>query len=157
MNKPEKEPLVSALQIQNRINHLNLVTDKNTIDRILMRIPKATLQIVQQAKKDEWLPVRLNVEITDCIAAEIGIEGCYNLSCKSFHKVVDSSMVSPFILAALNLAKIKPSTILKLAPFFWKSIYHNCGEVSVEQLAPTRIRVTINNLPDIVLPKIVTI
>jgi hypothetical protein len=150
LDTKEKEALVSAHQIQNRLNHLNLVTNNKVIDRILARIPKTTLQTVKQAKKDQWLPVMLYCEINDCIAAEIGDEGCYNLSFRSFNKVVDSSIVSPFFRAALNLFKVNPKTVLKLFPIFTKSIYRNTGEVSILEKGPTRVQILFKNLPPFV-------
>ncbi len=78
------EPLIPAHVIQNNLKHLNLVADKITIDRILARIPKDILRTVQQAKKTDWLFLRSYAEINEFMVAELGEEGVYNLSFRSF-------------------------------------------------------------------------
>lgn len=147
MNTSDKEPMVHGQVVQNRLNHLNLVADDKTIERILARIPKDILNTVQQVKKGQWLPGTLFAIVNDCIAAEIGDEGCYNLSVKSFNKVVESSIVSPFFRSALNIFKINPKTLLKLLPLFWKSIYKNVGDMQIIEKGPTRIQILFNDLP----------
>ncbi len=106
MDKSEKEPLVHCKVVQNRLKQLNLVADNKTIDRILARISKTTLETVQRASENSWIPLILYAEINDAIAAEVGEEGVYNLSYRSFTKFLESSVVSPFFRSAMNLVKV---------------------------------------------------
>ena len=147
MNTTENEPLIPAHVIQNRLKHLPLVADSLTIDRILARIPKDILQTIEQAKEYEWLPVKLSTDINGYIAAELGEEGVYNLSYQSFHKIIGSSIVSPLFRAALNIFRIQPQTLLKIVPFFWKSLYRNCGEVSIIERGPSQVQILFTDLP----------
>lgn len=146
MQNSKKERLVHCQVVQNRIKHLNLVTDEKTIERIIARIPKDTLKTVLEAKKDKWLPINLFLEINDHIAKEIGEEGSYNLSVKSFNKITESSIISPFIRAALYIFKVSPDKVIGLLPLIWRTLYRNTGEITIEQIEPRRLRVSFVDL-----------
>ena len=115
--------------------------------RVLERFSKAALKDIQQAKEDQWLPVEYNIELSESVAAEIGEEGLYDWGLKALSYSINSSMISPFIKAALSVFKIGPGTFIRVSPHLWKSIYRNCGELSVVEDGLDAAQVSLNGLP----------
>jgi hypothetical protein len=143
----DTEPTMRSQQIKQRIQSIGMVFGKDVQKKIMSRIPKETLQTISQAEDDQWLPVKLNVEIFDCIAAEVGEEGIYNLSAKSFNKILASSTVSQLFRSALHLFRIQPTTLVKLTGLFWRAIYRNCGDLSVVKGEQNQAVVLWSNIP----------
>lgn len=143
----ENEPLVTRRQIINRINYLPLVVDNKTKDKILASIPKETLRVVYEAKDDDWLPATLYMEINERICDEIGEQGSYDLSFKSFNKMIASSTIGQLLKSTMSLIRIKPTIGAKLCAKFWKSIYQNLGEMTVNEKGKNQIQIVLSNIP----------
>lgn len=143
----ENVPLVTRRQIMNRINALPLVVDERTKQKILDSIPKEKLKLVYEAKDDDWLPVRLFMEINDHICSEIGEEGSYNLSLKSFDRMIASSTIGQLLRSTLTLLKVNPLAGVKLYAQFWKSIYRNHGGMTFVEKGPNQTQIIISDLP----------
>jgi hypothetical protein len=119
--------------------------------RVLERFPEATLQTIRRTKEDQWLPVEYNIELSEYVAAEIGEEGLYDWGLKALNYSINSSMISPFIRAALDVFRIGPTTLLNLSPRLWKSIYRNCGELSVTEQGLNDVQVSLTDLPPVMI------
>jgi hypothetical protein len=146
----EKEPQMRCRQIRNRIQFIKTVFGEEVQKRIQSRISKTTLQAIEQAEEDQWLPVKLNVEVSDCMAAEIGEEGVYKLSLESFNKALESSTIVQLFRSTMHLLRIKSATVNKLVPVFWRAIYRDCGEMSIVENGPNRISILLIDLPSFI-------
>jgi hypothetical protein len=146
-NKP---PEIRCKQIRSKIKALDIL-DAEVKRKVLERFPKDISDVVKKAKDDQWLPVEYNIQLTECVAAEIGEEGVFDWSCKAVTYSIKSSVVGPFFIASLNMFKFKPSSVLKVAPQLWKSIYRNCGEFSSNQISESCIHYMIKGLPLVML------
>jgi hypothetical protein len=145
-----KRPEVRCGQIRSKLKSLDLLGPE-VKKLVLERFSKATMQTIQKAKDDQWVPVEYNIELTEAVAAEAAEEGVFEWSRKAVTYSIKSSVVGPFFLAALNMFKFKPSSVLKLAPQLWKSIYRNCGEVSNVEISPGCTNLIIKGLPLVML------
>lgn len=56
-------------------------------------------------------------------------------------------MIALIIRVASTLFKTGPSTILGLGPHLWKTIYRNCGKISINRTGPGSIQIIFNDLP----------
>ncbi len=142
----EKRPEIRCRQLLSKIKALESF-DAAVRKRVLERFSKAALKDIQQAKEDQWLPVEYNIELSESVAAEIGEEGLYDWGLKALSYSINSSMISPFIKAALSVFKIGPGTFIRVSPHLWKSIYRNCGELSVVEDGLDAAQVSLNGLP----------
>jgi hypothetical protein len=146
-NKP---PEIRCRQIRSKIKSLELL-DPAVRKRILERFSKDTMQAIQKAKDDQWLPVEYNIALAECAAAETSEEGVFDWSCKAVSYSIKSSVVGPFFIASMNMFKFKPSSVLKVAPQLWKSIYRNCGEFGSSQISANCVHCMIKGLPLVML------
>lgn len=150
MDDKDKRPEIRCRQVRSKIKSVELL-DPEVKKRVLERFSQATMQAIQKAKDDYWLPVEYNIELTECIAAEIGEEGAFEWSRKAVSYSIKSSVVGPFFIASLNMFKFKPSSVLKVATQLWKSIYRNCGEFTSSQKSPNCIHYILKGLPPVML------
>lgn len=150
MNALEKRPEIRARHILSKLKALESL-DASVMKRVLDRFPKDALETIQTAEEDQWLPLEYNIDLSENVAAEVGETGIYQWGMKSFEYSINSSMISPFIRAALDMLKIGPKPLLRFAPRFWKSVYRNCGEMSVVEERPGCVRISLNDLPPIMV------
>lgn len=146
MDDKGKRPEIRCRQIRNKIKALETF-DQDVRQRILGRFSKVMQEEIRNSKDDQWLPIEYNIELTNCVAAEADEEGVFSWSEKAVSHSVKSSVVGPFFISALNMFKFKPSIVLKMAPQQWKSIYHNCGELSYVDRGPGKVELRLKNLP----------
>jgi hypothetical protein len=145
-----KRPEIRCSQVRSKLKSLDLLGPE-VKKLVLEQFSKTTTQAIREAKDADWLPVDYNIELCDCVAAEIGEAGVFDWSRKAVTYSIKSSVIGPFFLAALNMFKFKPSSVLKLAPHLWKSIYRNCGEVSNVEISPGCTHLIIKGLPPVML------
>jgi hypothetical protein len=146
----EKRPEICCRHLLSKIQALESF-DAAARKRALDRFSENALQAIRQASADQWLPVEYNIELSESVAAEIGEEGLYAWGLKALNYSINSSMISPFIRAALSVFKIGPSTFIKVSPHLWKSIYRNCGELSVVEDGINAAQVLLNGLPPVMV------
>jgi hypothetical protein len=142
----EKQPEIRCRQMKSKLLALESFGPA-VRDRILQRFSKATVQAILVAQDEDWLPIEFNIELCECVKAEVGEQGVYEWGLKTFNNSINSSIIAPFIRVALNLFKTGPATLLQLGPHLWKTIYRNCGEISINKTAPKDIQIIFQNLP----------
>jgi hypothetical protein len=152
VNGTEKLPMIRCRHLHDQLKALELL-GASVQSRVLDRLSKATLETIKSTKENQWVPFALAVEIVDCVSAEIGDEGIFNLNIKAFSYSIESTMVGPFFRGALNLFRVKPATVLRLGPFLWKSVCRNCGDISIAERDSSHAHVIFKNLPSIVVSK----
>lgn len=148
MGASEKRPEIRCKQMKSKLQALDLFGPA-VRDRILQRFSKDTIAAIFRAKDEDWVPIEFNIDLCECIKSEVGEQGIYEWGVKTFNNSINSSMIAPFIRVALNLFKTGPGTILLLGPSMWKSIYRNCGEISINRKKPGCIEIVFSNLPPV--------
>ncbi len=105
MDDKNKRPEVRCRQIHSKLKSLDLLGPE-VKKLVLERFSKTTMQTVQKAKDDQWVPVEYNIELTEAVAAETAEEGVFEWSRKAVTYSIKSSVIGPFFLAALNMFKV---------------------------------------------------
>ncbi len=95
MGTQKQRPEIRCRQIKSKLKALELLDDR-VRENILGRIDKNTLQAINDAKEDQWVPIENNVEICECVSAEIGEEGNFKWSTKATAISINSMVVGPF-------------------------------------------------------------
>jgi hypothetical protein len=142
----EKRPEIRCRVVLNRLKALEIF-EPSIQKKILSRLSAETDAAIHSAGEDDWIPIEYNIELSDCVAAETGEKGIFDLGVKGFELSIKASFIAPFIRAALALLKTKPNLLLRLAPQFYNSIHRNCGELSVVQKTPGHVDVHLEDMP----------
>jgi hypothetical protein len=157
MSDYERNPEIQCGNIQNKLRALE-VFSPDIRNRILERFPKTTLQIVNKAKSNQWVPVHYSVELSDCVAASmtehpesIREEKIFNWSLKAATYSIESSLVAPFMRAALNLLMIKSTIVLKMCPQLWETIHRNCGKLIASEKKPGYLEIRLKDMPPVMV------
>ncbi len=146
MSAQKNRSEIRCRQVQSKLKALELLDD-GVKEKILGRIDKNTLQAINNTKEDQWVPIENNVEICECVSAEIGDEGNFNWSTKATAISIKSMVVNPFFLSALNMLKIRRKTMIELAPQLWQSVFRNCGDMLSADIDSDSIRLVLKDLP----------
>lgn len=149
MNSKTKSPQIRCRRILDDLNGLDLLDDA-VKNRVLERYPEDKLKIIRETNEDKWLPVEYDVELIECLAAEIGDKEVFEWDCRAFAQSIDSTMLGPFFRSALNVFRVTPNTTFKLVPYLWNSIFHNCGHMSVVNKGPGSAQIVLDSMPPII-------
>jgi hypothetical protein len=146
----KKRPEIRCRQIKSKLKALELLDD-SVRENILGRIDKSTLQAINNTKEDQWVPIENNVEICECVSAEIGEKGYFNWSTKATAISINAMVVGPFFLSALNMLKIQRKTMIELAPQLWQSVFRNCGDMASADIGNDSINLVLKDLPSVMV------
>jgi hypothetical protein len=150
MNSSDKPPQIRCRQLKDELKELKSL-DAGLRNRVLKRFSQATLKAIEDTKENEWVPVKFDIELMECIDAEIGEKGLFDFCCNVFTHSTDSSMIGHFFLSALSLLKVHPSAVLRFGPLIWNSFCRNCGELSAAEKGPGLLQLALRDLPPMVV------
>jgi hypothetical protein len=142
----EKRPEIRCSQIKNKLKALSLF-DEPVRDQVLKKISKKTLAIIEESKGDQWIPLELNIEISECAFAVMGKTGMYDWCAKAFLLSIGSPLVGSIFRSALNIFRVSPGALLKRPSQIWAQIYRNCGELSTFKDGLYSLKIVIQDLP----------
>ncbi len=148
MSASEKRPEFRKDLILNGFKALELL-DPAVRMAILKRFPQATLQNIYQSKDSEWLPLEYDIQLSDCMMAEVSEEEYFKFCVNTTKLLIESSLLGPFVRSLLHLFRISPKSILKIAPRIWNRCYRNCGTVSISEKTMGCIEILLSDLPSI--------
>jgi hypothetical protein len=146
LNASENKPEVRSGLVQNGLKALELL-DPAAKKRILDRFPNATLQAINSAKENDWLPLEFDIQLSDNTMAEISEEEFIKTNIANAKLSIESSVLGPFVLSALHLFRISPTTVFKVAPHIWNSCYRHYGKISIIQKGKGCLQVLLEDLP----------
>jgi hypothetical protein len=148
MSASEKRPEFRKDLILNGLKALETL-DPAVRMRILKRFPQDTLVNIYQSKDSEWLPLEYDIQLSDCMMAEVSEEEYFKFCVNTTKLSIESSLLGPFARSLLHLFQISPKSILKIAPRIWNRCYRNCGTVSVSEKTVGCIEILLSDLPSI--------
>ena len=142
------EPQMRAHHLQSSLEAVDVLGPEVTAD-VHSRVSPSTLETIRRAPHD-WLPIALDVELTEAIAAVIGIEGVRRWSHDALARSLDKPFMSP-LLGALRVFGVTPAGYTKLGPRGWAGIYRDAGALVREQTGPSEVLLTHVDVPPVVM------
>lgn len=118
--------------------------------RVRARITPATIARIDTAVRTEWLPVEIDVELTEAVDAELGEEMLVEQNRRSFLAAFQGPLLKPILSSAIALSGATPGALLRFASSAWSSVYRECGEIAVERRDRGAV-ITWSRLPDPIL------
>lgn len=104
----------------------------------------ANIQIIDRAARMEWLPVRLDAELMEAIAAEGGLPAVHKLNSQAITKTIEGPLLRPLVEGAIKLFGFAPSALVRWTRHAYLQIYRDCGDVVVNE---ERTLVSVFGLP----------
>jgi hypothetical protein len=139
-------PLIRASNIQQNLKSLNMFSPSIS-EQIKQQIPEAVLSQVTTAARSEWLPLELDIAVTEAVCKVAGTQNLIDWSRDALVKSADGPLIGPFVRGSLRLFGITPAGLYKLGPKIWSVVYRNCGIASYKVVASKLVHVTIEGVP----------
>jgi hypothetical protein len=115
------------------------------------RVKPASLQAIEQAARVAWLPVELDIEVTEAVAAEAGEEGLRAWARQAMIENLGGPLLGSFLQAALRLFGRNPHRIIKKGSSAFESVMRGCGQIHVEDPHDHSFRVVLGRVPGVLL------
>lgn len=142
-------PEMRASHVQQNVKSLSLLGEPARSE-VLARVRPETLQTIEQAHRLGWLPLEVDVEITEAVDT-LGRGKNRDWSRSALLASVDGPLVRPFVERALNVFGTAASAYLRLLPRGYPLIYRGAGLLRAVEQGPTAIDLVLDDAPAIVV------
>lgn len=102
------------------------------------------LGVIETASAISWLPVEVDVELTECFFQVAGAERAR----RAFREAIAQAIERPLLEGALGIFGRDPVKILRWVPKAWSLIYRDCGEMRCAQAGEGSARLELGLLPE---------
>jgi hypothetical protein len=121
--------------------------DPASAARVRGRLAPETLARLERSSRLGWLPVEVDVELTDAIYAELGAGRAHELFRRNLAAALDSPILRSLAQGALRLFGASPERLFGWAPKAYSQIYRDAGGMRFEAERPGRARLELFELP----------
>lgn len=87
------------------------------------------IERVETARAQTWLPVELDVFLTNAVAEGAGPEGLDAWSRAAIRNSIEGPLLRPIVNGAVRLFGLRPSGFLGMMPRIFDHIYRNAGRI----------------------------
>lgn len=142
----DNRPIMRASYIQDSLKSLDyLGPDRKRRVRAMM--PADVLHEIESSMRGTWLPVELDIIITEAASRELGNNGVADWCAEALVRSADGPLIGPFLRTVVALWEPKPRTLYKYVPIIHGNIYKNCGVVTIKHAGPHAERIVFSGLP----------
>jgi hypothetical protein len=97
---------------------------------------RAAIEVIEAANRVDWLPLRLDIALTEAIHAEVGDDGTREHARLALKASLQSPLLRPFKLGAFAILRATPHSLLKLTTRGWPLVFKDTAEPAY---APTEV------------------
>ena len=124
----ENSPRILAVFVQSSLEEI-MKLDAKVGDRVRAGLKPDVLEAIETASPVAWLPVEVDVEITDCFFQVAGVERAGLAFRGALAEAIKRPLLRPLMDGALGIFGRNPAKILRWVPKAWSLIYRDCGEM----------------------------
>lgn len=135
----QPQPRMRANHIQQNVASLDLL-GADVARAVKAEIGAYTLDRIASATRVEWLPIDVDVELTEAVARITGEDGLRKWSRAALAASVEAPFLRPIVRTAITLFGLTPASLLRHAPIGWKQVYQDCGAIRFESVSDTHVR-----------------
>lgn len=138
-------PVIKAAQVQANLENIARLGSANA-EKILGLVRESTVRQIKDATRVAWLPLELDVELTESVKMIVGENGLFDWSKKCLMASFKTGLLGPLIAGSIQVFGVSPKTMFKLAPRAWNTIFRNCGQLSLEDKGKTELHMVGSDL-----------
>lgn len=105
------------------------------------------IERIETASNLEWLPVSVNLELTDAIFRGLGDEPADAFYQSWLKRQMSAPAFAGLVRTALSLFRFDTAAIAKWIPKAFELMYRDYGQFSIEPLGPLHVRVSLGSMP----------
>jgi hypothetical protein len=115
--------------------------------RVRARLAPATRETLQRSSRLAWLPIEVDVELTDAVYAELGPARAREMFRRNLSAALDTPILRSLAQGALRLFGASPERLFGWAPKAYAQLYRDSGEMRFESDGPGAAWLELANLP----------
>jgi hypothetical protein len=119
--------------------------------RVRARMQPESLAALRDASRIAWVPLALDVELTDCLYAEVGPERGRAFMRDNLRSAFDGPILRGLLDAALRLLGRSPERVLRWAPKVWSHLFRDAGGLHYVAVGANAARLELTELADEVM------
>lgn len=116
-------------------------------DRLRARLSPATRSALEVASAIAFVPVELDVEVTECLFAEAGEERAREVMRRNLADTFEAPFLGAFVSAAMRLLGRAPGRLFGWSAKIWGQLYRDAGSMRFESDGPNAGRLEFEGLP----------
>jgi hypothetical protein len=141
-----REPRILASFVQSTLDAADRA-DARLGARLRSRLAPATLRSVEDAASISFLPVALDVEVTECLFAEAGEERAREVMRSNLASTFEAPVLASLVSAATRMLGREPARLFRWSPKVWGQLYRDAGELRWIEAGPSAGRLVYEGLP----------
>lgn len=139
------DPLMRGSQLQANLAALSGLGSSE--EQAIRAAARGAVEQIEAAIAVTWLPLALDVELTDAVVAVVGHERMRDWAADAIERSTRGPLLRP-ILTALKALGMTPSRLLGRVPLGWSLIYRHCGALRVSTVDPRTVLIEHVDPPD---------
>ncbi|HTN52994.1 MAG TPA: hypothetical protein VML50_11365 [Anaeromyxobacter sp.] len=143
---PPRTPEVRAAHLRTLADGLSVLGAKRAA-AVRRLMPPWVMPRIQRARRLDWLPVELLVEMCGAVAAREGDGVLRAWGAASLQGIVRAPLARAAYEVALMLGGRDPATLIGYLLQTWPLLYAGCGEVVVTDVGPASVRIVHSAVP----------
>ena len=136
------EPRIIAALVKSTLDTIGQI-DADTLDRVRVAVDPATLERIEQASRIAWIPVELDVELTERFFDVAGSEQACRVFRDTLAQSFHTPLLRPLVDGAVRLFGRDVHRAMRWVPKGWSLIYRDCGEMTVSCEEENAVRLEI--------------
>jgi hypothetical protein len=137
-------PLMRASHIQSNLASVEIL-GAGEAHRVRHALGDSRVATIEQAGRMEWLPLEIDVALTDAVGEVVGMDGVRRWARTSIQQSLDGPLLGPLRDGAVRLFGLAPAKILKWAPRAWSHVYKNAGTLRFLEPEDAEARVELHH------------
>lgn len=121
----------------------------NEYPAFLESLGAATRTAIERALPLAWVPVDIDVEVTEAVARRFGLAEASSLVAARQREELGSPLFNTFLKTVMRIWGATPTLIVKQLPTGWKQLYSDCGTVTPLNSKPGESRMVLSGLPPV--------
>ncbi len=117
--------------------------------RVRARLGEEGLCAIEDASRIAFVPLELDVALTDALFAEAGAERAREIFRANMSASFDSPILNSFVRMALRLRGGDPGKLFEFASRVWSHLFRGCGDMRFERVGPGEGRLELDSLPEV--------
>ena len=106
------------------------------------------LETIEEATPSAWLPLELNVELTELTSQRLAKEA-FDFYRHMMLAEYETSLFKSFIAMSIRMLGLAPSTYVKMTPRGWPLVFRRCGVFRALEQSKGRALLRVTELPEI--------
>lgn len=122
--------------------------------RVRAAIRPDTLDAIEGASRVEWLPVELDVEVTEAIERALGAEACRQWAREGLRISMETPLLRPVVDGVVRLFGLSPEHLFRVVPRGIGQVYRSVGEMRFISRGPGEVALVWERLAAPVVPSV---